>query len=510
MMTPALAAVPTAAALTFIALFLLGLTGLGIWHSRRIKDPEDFALAGRRLTAPVLIGTLIATWIGTGSIFGNAEMAYQHGWVILVLPLASAAGIVALSFIAPRVRAMPATTVPGILGHVFGPWARIIGALALIGAYLIIVSYQYRAGAAVLEAIIPGLDSWTDGVAASLMGRDWVDGLSPAGLATLHKIPGVIGFALFVILYTVLAGMVSVAWTDLINGILMAIGLLIAFGIVLVKFLEKDPGQIRLIENEPADILAVHWIGYLLPPLLLILGDANLMQRFMSASSPKVARRAAGGMFFGVLAMDWLIIAIAVMGGALLLNEPENHGHTVVEVAANIVHPAVGILLMATVIAVVVTTADSYLLGTATSTAADLTGKLPSPFIQRLIVIVLGLVALGLAFTSDAFFKVALYAYTLYGATLTPALLLALLRPRSSRIAAVSGMLAGLSVALLWKLILSLQGAGKIDLLPDALMELDAVLPALGVNILFTVGLAMILPKQPMPPAPDHPAPTLS
>ena len=495
-----LSAVTPHVALAFIGLFLLALTGLGVWHSRRIKEPEDFALAGRRLTAPVLIGTLIATWIGTGSIFGNAEMAYQHGWIMFVLPLSSAVGIVALAFIAPRVRAMPSATVPGILGHVFGPPARIIGALALIGAYLIIVSYQYRAGAAVVEAIVPDLQNWTDDLASRLFGAEWLANLSEGGRRTLYKIPGVVGFALFVILYTVLAGMVSVAWTDLVNGILMAGGLLLAFGIVLVKFLESDPAPVRLLSQPVEPIMPIHWIGFLLPPLLLILGDANLMQRFMSASSPSVARRAAGGMFFGVLAMDWLIISVVIMGGALLVAEPVNYGHAVIEVAANVVHPAVGILLMATVIAVVVTTADSYLLGTATSTAADLTGRLPSPLVQRLIVIVLGLIALGLAFTSDEFFSVALYAYTLYGATLTPALLLALLRPRSSPVAAVSGMLAGLITALVWKIVP----------MPGVLGDVEPVLPALGVNILFTVGLAMILPKQPLPPKPQNPAPALS
>ena len=60
----------------------------------------------------------------------------------------------------------------------------------------------------------------------------------------------------------------------------------------------------------------------------------------------------------------------------------------------------------------ILTTADSYLLGSATSAAADLTGGKTTPRRQRLTVIVLGLVALAMAFTSQRFLSVALYAYT--------------------------------------------------------------------------------------------------
>ena len=63
-----------------IVVYLTCLVAYGPWHSRRIKTQEDFALAGRSLTVPVLVGTMVATWIGTGSLVGNAEKTYQIGW----------------------------------------------------------------------------------------------------------------------------------------------------------------------------------------------------------------------------------------------------------------------------------------------------------------------------------------------------------------------------------------------------------------------------------------------
>lgn len=438
--------------------FLLMLTLVGVWHARRIRSGEDFALAGRRLPTFVVFGTLVATWIGTGSIFGNAEFAYGHGAAAFALPIGGALGIAVLACLAGRAREVPADSVPQILRLRFGRAAQLLGAVALIGAYLIIVSYQFRAGAAIVDRIFPGAGDW-----------------------------GVIGFAVFVIFYTMLAGMVSVAWTDLVNGILMAVGILGSLVVLGREFAETDLATLpRVAELAEAvkPVAALGWVGLLLPSLLLVLGDANLYQRFMSASSAAAARRAAVFMFFGVLVMEAAIIALAVLGRQLLPAEPGHHGHVVIDIAFSLVPAWLGVILIVSVVAVIVTTADSYLLGSATSVAADLGGGLGSASGQRWIVLVLGLVAVGLSFTSDAFFRVALYAYTLYGATLTPAVVCALVCPRVPGRAVVTGMAGGLAVALGWKFLLE---SGVLE--GTAAGGIDPVLPALAANV---AGLALV------------------
>ena len=62
-----------------------------------MRTTEDFALAGRRLGAPSLVGTLVATWTGTGSLFSNAEFAVRLGVSAFLLPVASGVGIVSLA-----------------------------------------------------------------------------------------------------------------------------------------------------------------------------------------------------------------------------------------------------------------------------------------------------------------------------------------------------------------------------------------------------------------------------
>ncbi|MCP3902203.1 MAG: sodium:solute symporter family protein [Planctomycetes bacterium] len=441
-----------------ILAFLTVLAAVGVLHARRVRTAEDFTLAGRRLGPGVVIGTLVATWIGTGSIFGNAEFTFEHGVAGLFLPLSGAAGILALAFLAPRVRAIPAGSVPEILGQRFGRAAQLIGAVALIGAYLVIVSYQYRAGAAVAARIFPTI---------------------PPGAL-------LVGFAAFIVLYTALAGMLSVAWTDFVNGILMAIGLIAALVWALTHW---DPATTPIPEplREPSGGLSPgSWIGIMLPAFLLVLGDANLHQRFMSADSARTARRAAIGMFVGVLVLEIVVISLALLSTVMLPATPENPGHCILDLAYTGLPPVIGILIVATVTVVILTTADSYLLGASTSVAVDLGPGLRSPKQQRIIVIALGIAALGLAYTSNRFFDVALYAYTLYGASLTPAVLCALLLPRVPGRAVVSGMAAGLGTALIWK------GLLEADLLPGALAGIDAVLPALLMNLFSLVVVGVV------------------
>ena len=181
------------------------------------------------------------------------------------------------------------------------------------------------------------------------------------------------------------------------------------------------------------------WVNVMLPPFLLILGDANMYQRFMAAESPRTARRAAFGAFAGLLVLESAIIGVALFGRVLLPNAPANPGHVIIEMAFTVFPPVVGLLLAATAVAVIVSTADSYLLACSTTASMDLGGGMTTTFKQRVLVA-------------------------------------ALLRPRTSARAVVGGMVAGLGTALVWKVLLD---AGMLG---GGLAQLDPVLPALGAN----------------------------
>ena len=55
----------------------LALVGVSLWRSKGVKSHEDFMVAGRNVPVALLVGTLVCTWIGSGSLFGGAGLAYR-------------------------------------------------------------------------------------------------------------------------------------------------------------------------------------------------------------------------------------------------------------------------------------------------------------------------------------------------------------------------------------------------------------------------------------------------
>ena len=95
--------------------YMLILAVVGTIKGRSIKTQEDFAVAGRTLTTFVVFATMLATWTGTGSIFGNAEKTYRVGLAALILPLGELTGIALLSLIAAKARRLSKITVQDVL-----------------------------------------------------------------------------------------------------------------------------------------------------------------------------------------------------------------------------------------------------------------------------------------------------------------------------------------------------------------------------------------------------------
>jgi Na+/proline symporter len=213
-----------------IVVYLILLIGVGAWRSKRVENQEDFSVAGRQLSTFVLFGTMLATWIGTGSIFGNAGKTYESGIAAWILPFGGLAGITILAFLAAKARRFEAITVQDILEKRYNKWARIFGVITLVLTAVTIVSYQYRAAAAVIELALP--DTFDFKIAVIIV-------------------------AVFIIVYTALAGMFSVAYTDLVMGITMIIGILVTFPVLW----NKAGGYAGIAAKLPAEHMAFIHLG---------------------------------------------------------------------------------------------------------------------------------------------------------------------------------------------------------------------------------------------------------
>src|ERR1017187_8587876 len=292
-------------ALIVLTLLTVSLTRLGKIHTR-----ADYLVAGRSLPAFVLVFTLLSSWIGSGSLLGGAENAYRHGFAALWQAAGGWAGLALIYFIAPRARHFAQYTIPDLLEARYNQTARVLGVIAILFTYTAITSYQFIGGGDILHLIFPAL--------SAIQGRCLI--------------------AAFVILLTAIAGMSSVAYTDLAIGLLATFTLCIALPVLVHNFGGWSAVHAALPSSHFRIFGDIHpinsYVGtnilpdgtherissameLFLPTCLLMLGNQSMYQKFFSAKSEKDATRAVIGWIIGTIILETVIVAIAVTGSAI-------------------------------------------------------------------------------------------------------------------------------------------------------------------------------------------------
>ena len=118
--------------LVAILIYLFALLAVGAWLARRVKDSKSFLVADRALPWYVSTGTIVATFMGAGSLIGAAGLAYKVGLSAMWMDIGGILAIVALAFIAGRIRRFEGLTTPEILGVRFNEPTRLVAALIII------------------------------------------------------------------------------------------------------------------------------------------------------------------------------------------------------------------------------------------------------------------------------------------------------------------------------------------------------------------------------------------
>jgi SSS family solute:Na+ symporter/sodium/proline symporter len=124
-------------------LYLLILVGVIIYKSRAVKTEEDFLVAGRAVPVYLLVGTLVCTWIGSGSLFAAAGLTFRSGFSALLFSVGAWIGIILVYFIAARVRKIAKYTLTDLLEARYNKTAKLLATITIIVAYIIIAGYQF-------------------------------------------------------------------------------------------------------------------------------------------------------------------------------------------------------------------------------------------------------------------------------------------------------------------------------------------------------------------------------
>jgi SSS family solute:Na+ symporter/sodium/proline symporter len=442
-----------------LAVIVLALLSVVLYRTSQVKTKADYLVAGRSLPAVVLVLTLLTSWIGAGSLFAGAENAYRNGFAALWQPAGGWLGLLLIYFIAPRARKFAQFTLPDLLEARYNQTARVLGTFAILFSYVGITSYQFKGGGNVLHLIFP--DTVTPELGAYII-------------------------AAFVILTTALAGMSSVAYMDVVIGSLVTVICIIAAPMLFLK----AGGWAGLHASLPAshfqvlgNLTLVRALEFLVPTMLLMLGNQVMYQKFFSAKTERDARISVIGWILGTLLLETLIVAIAVIGSALYpTGEVARQPYEIIPYTARHGLPAfMGALLLGAVFAKVISTASNYLFSPATNLIEDVFVRYIAPgasnkrilIVSRLAVVLLGCWALYQAIYAPSILEKMLWAYTIYSAALTPVVLAAFYSKRVTAWGAVAAIGAGTVVTLLWDV------PGVKTWFPPILAQRDAIFPAL-------------------------------
>lgn len=450
---------------------------------RKTQTKADYLVAGRSLPAFVLVFTLLSSWIGSGSLLGGAENAYKHGFAALWQPAGGWMGLLLIYFIAPRARKFAQFTIPDLLEVRYNQAARVLGVIAVLFTYTAITSYQLIGGGDILHLVFP---------------------------STISADTGKYLMASFVIVFTAIAGMSSVAYMDVFIGILATVTLIAALPFTI----HASGGWAGAHAALPSthfqvlgDFNLVQGLELFLPTMLLLLGNQSMYQKFFSAKSEKAARQAVVGWIVGTVILETVIVALAVFA-SVLYPTGEVHQRPREIIAYTALHglPAwLGACLMGAVFAKIISTANNYLFSPATNLVNDVFLRYIAPnasnrrilLISRLVVVFLGIWALYQALNTTSVLAKTLYAYTIYSAALTPVILAAFYSRRANAAGAVSAIAAGTFVTVFW----------DTDMvhhhLPAILVQRDAIFPALIAALVCLVVVSALTP----PPSREQIAP---
>ena len=326
--------------------YFLVLIVAGILGAKRAKTAEDFALAGRNLGLFVYLGCLSAVILGGASTIGTAKLGYQFGisgmWFVFMIGL----GIAVLGlFFTNQIYGAHVTTISELLGRRYNQETRLISAL-VAAIYTLMVSVTQVIG---MGTIIHAVLGWSMTVSMLVGG----------------------GIVLF---YTILGGMWSVTMTDIIQFIVMTVGI---FFVMLPMSLSHVGGWTSLLERLPAshfDLTSMGWANIFQYFLLYTLGmvvSQDIWQRVFTARTPNIAR--GGAVYAGLYSVAYAAaLSIIGMCGVLIfpnINDPQNvFANMSLEILP---HGLLG-LILASVCSALMSTASGTLLASSTLLSHDI------------------------------------------------------------------------------------------------------------------------------------------
>ena len=385
-------------AIIIICYFLLMLAiGLYSFKKKEASGSTGFFVAGREAGLPLVAGSLAATFIGASVVLGMVGRGYRMGFPAVWWLLVGAIGLVILGlFLAKKVRRVGVFTLPELVEKQYGGKAGLAASLVIVAAWISVCAAQIVAAGSVLHSLIP---SWN--------------------ISALMAICA----AVFVI-YTVLGGAYSVIRTDLIQLIIIIVGILVTLGLVM-----SDVGGVGgLKASLPSDYFSFpvnesfKWYDWVV--MLILTGSVyvvgpDMYSRLFCARDEKVARSSTFTAALVAIPVAFIVVLIGM--GAKVLYPSISPEQAFPMIIQNLLPAGVSGLVVAALLAAMMSSADTVILTTSTILCVDIGGKV-FPHIderRRLLItkggiLVIGVLALLVAMKSQGIINALYNSYTIF------------------------------------------------------------------------------------------------
>lgn len=328
-----------------IIVYLIAMVMFGFWGKRRTKDVSDYLVAGRRLGPVFYTATLVTVVLGGASAVGGVGLGYEHGISGMWMVGAIGIGIIILSLaFAPLLQKLKIYTVVQMLTLRYGHEST-QGASLVMLAYTMMICATSTGAYASIFVVLFDWDRWL----SVLVGGS------------------------VVLIYSVVGGMFSITLADVVQFVVMTVGL---FFLMLPYGLNEAGGWSGMQERLDTEFFSIDGIGlqsiitYFVVYTLGILIGQDIWQRVFTGRTPGITRW--GGFTAGIYILAFGIAgAIVGMTVASMNSGIENRDDVFSIVAIDILPYGLGGIAMAGGIAAMMSTASGGLIASATVARTD-------------------------------------------------------------------------------------------------------------------------------------------
>ncbi len=434
----------------FVA-YLLLIIGIGVYASRfSSQGISEYFIGGRKINRFVVALSAVVSGRSAWLLLGVTGMAWSTGaqavWAVAGYIIVE---VFLFLYFARRLRryagAKDCITIPDFFAERFGSHANLIRVLLVVIIIIFMVAYvssQFVAG-----------------------GKAFASGFN------LSPVTGILITAVIVMLYTMVGGFLAVSLTDMLQAVLMLLALVILPVIVISDLggWQAVVSELALLDAtliDPAAIGLGAGIG-LLAIGLGSPGNPHIISRYLSIDDEKQLRVACiTGTVWNVL-MAWGALFIGLAGRVyfpeISMLPGEDTENLFPALAYEYLHPILFGVILASIFAAIMSSADSQLLVAASSVVRDVYEKMicagqevPQKtlvLLSRSVVLFLVIMALVIGFMAeDLVFWLVLFAWAGLGAALGPTAILALYWKRTTAQGIIAGLITGASVTIIWRL----------------------------------------------------------